>query len=488
MNSQSDSRQFSIARISGKVFDFLASVELAVFVILAIAAISAVGTVVESKHGASVASLVVYRSWFFTAVLILFLLNLLFAALSRLPWKRHHIGFLVTHLGLILLLLGSVATRFFGVDGTVAFSKGESAHSVRLDTNYLNVFAAREGATYDNLLAQKIEYNPVKGFPGAESFPLKNKEGKAAKVAEIKVLDWWPKAFRSVAVKADPQGKVGVPAVRFRLMGSRANIEEWLFLNGIQGSTIDLGPAVVRFQRGTPKLEAPTEKRTLFIYFEAPEDQFPKIAQAPANSTELQMMGKVSPEKPVHLGWMDFEFLLEEFHQHATPFTNYQKTDAKKGTVEVLRIGLGEELRWLEMGAAAQISLANEVYRVQYTKQEVPIGFEISLNQFNVSFYPGSRQPMSYESRVKVPGFSDDHLISMNEPLYFGGFTFYQSSYSTDEEGNPVISVLSVNRDPGRVTKYLGCLMLTLGILLMFYFKPIYSGKSKWFRSKENPA
>jgi hypothetical protein len=487
MKTETSPRPSKLAVYAAKVFDLLASVELAVFIILAIAVISAVGTVVEAKHGTSVASMVVYRSNIFTAVLILFVLNLAFAAFSRWPWKRHHIGFLVTHLGLILLLLGSVATRFYGVDGTVAFSKGESANSVRLDTSFLNVFVARAGANYENILSQKIEYNALEGFPGASSVALKSKQGPKPAMAEVKILDWWPKAFRSVEVKADPERKVGVPAVRFRLMGSRANLEEWLFLNGIQGSTIDLGPAVVRFQKGKPELKAPTEKRTLFIYFESPEDTQPMIAQAAAKSSELEFMGKVSLEKPVKLGWMDFEFLLEEFHQHATPFTNYQKTEANKNTVEVLRVGLGDELRWLEMGASAQVSMGEEIYYVQYTKQEVSLGFEISLNQFNVHFYPGSRQPMSYESRVKAPGL-DDHLISMNEPLYLNGYTFYQSSYSTDDEGNPVISVLSVNRDPGRFTKYLGCLMLCLGILLMFYFKPVYSGKSKWFRSKQSPA
>lgn len=482
MMSENKSRRSALERVAAWMFDRLASIELAVFVILAIAAVSAVGTVVEAKHGASVAALVVYRSWYFSAILVLFMLNLAFAAFSRWPWRRHHIGFLVTHLGLIILIVGAIITRYSGIDGTIALGPGESARSVRLDTNYLNLFVVRPGTTYERLLSEKIEFNPLQGFPGAQAWRVKGAAAGAG--LELRLLDWWPRANRVVGVKADPEGKVGVPAVHFRLMGSRANVEEWLFLNGLQGSTLDLGPAFVRFQRGKPALDVAPEKRTLFIYFLKDTDTRPRLAQVAAKSRDIQELGPVTTTQPVRLGWMDFEFLLEAFHQRVSPVTNYVKTDKAKGAVEAVRVALGNEERWLEMGASAQIVVGESIYFVQYTKQEVPLGFEIGLNRFDVTFYQGSRQPKSYESRVRVPGKSDDIVISMNEPLDHNGYTFYQSSYSMDEEGNPTVSVLSVNHDPGRWVKYLGSLMLTLGILLMFYFKPVYSGRSKWLTKK----
>lgn len=466
-----------------KLFELLASIELAVFVILAIALVSAVGTIYEAKYGAEVASLLVYRSWYFTAILFLFMLNLLFVGLSRWPWKRHHIGFLVTHLGLITILIGSIFTRLYGVDGSVALAPGESANSVRVDQNYLNVFLAVPEKNYEQLLSEHMEFNPLKGLTEPREWKLAAKNaGGSTQIVSLKLLQWWPNARREIgATVVAGEGK-GVPAVHFRISGSRANINEWLFLNGIQGSTIDLGPAIVRFQKGKPQVSNEAEKRTLFIYLENEKDTLPKLAQVDAKSKTIKFIGKADVNKAVQLGWMDFEFFLEEFFLKASPATKYFPTTKKKDSVEVVQVELNGESRWLEMGSAAQVVLGDALYYVQYAKMQVPLGFELGLNKFHVDFYEGSRQAKSYESRVRVPGLSDDLLISMNEPLEYKGFTFYQSSYSTDEEGNPVVSVLSVNRDPGRGLKYLGSLMLVLGILSMFYFKPIYSGKSKLFK------
>lgn len=474
-----------------KAFDFLASIELAVFIILAIAAFSAAGTIYEAKYDREVAFSIVYRGFWFTSILFLFMVNLLFAALSRLPWKRHHIGFLVTHLGLIILLIGSVITAFWGVDGSIALGEEETQQAVRLEEDYIHLWQAIPGKEYQRLLSEEVSFNPVSGFPGKETwtFGLQDYEGKDTdKEVKLELLDWWPYAHRHVGVRQATGDTPGVPAIYFRLMGSRANIDQWLFLNGVQGSQIDLGPARIEFHKKLPTMTEPRQKRTLFIYLEK-NSEYPHIAQVDRGEIAIQKMGEVKPEKRIPLGWMDFEFMLEEFHPKAIPSTRYTKArKGEKGAVEVIQVKLNDNERWLEMGAAAQVLWDQFLFYVQYTKKQVPLGFPITLKRFDISFYEGSTRPKSYESRVTVDRKSEQILIKMNEPLHHKGFTFYQSSYSTDQEGRPVISVLSVNRDPGRWTKYLGCIMLCLGIVLMFYFRPMYSGKSKWFKKSPKEA
>jgi cytochrome c biogenesis protein ResB len=93
----------------------------------------------------------------------------------------------------------------------------------------------------------------------------------------------------------------------------------------------------------------------------------------------------------------------------------------------------------------------------------------MKLKNFSVGRYPGTMMAMSYESVVDVAG--QEHVISMNEPLKHAGFTFYQASFQEDESGKPFLSVLSVNYDPGRWIKYLGSIILVLGIILLFYEK-----------------
>lgn len=69
--------------------------------------------------------------------------------------------------------------------------------------------------------------------------------------------------------------------------------------------------------------------------------------------------------------------------------------------------------------------------------KEIPLGFEIGCNDFEVSFYENSDTPKSYKSwltilengrPVKING-KEVTEIDVNRPLRYKGITFYQSSY-----------------------------------------------------------
>ena len=78
---------------------------------------SIAGTIWESTFDAKVARAYVYEAWWFNFWLLFLGLNLFCAALSRWPWKRHHAGFLITHLGIITLLIGSYVGRTWASKG-----------------------------------------------------------------------------------------------------------------------------------------------------------------------------------------------------------------------------------------------------------------------------------------------------------------------------------------------------------------------------------
>src|SRR3984893_5640526 len=46
-------------------------------------------------------------------------------SLPRLRWRKHHVAFLITHLGIITLLTGSLIGRIWGVEGTITLFEGE---------------------------------------------------------------------------------------------------------------------------------------------------------------------------------------------------------------------------------------------------------------------------------------------------------------------------------------------------------------------------
>ncbi|MFZ3377848.1 MAG: hypothetical protein WA183_20060, partial [Chthoniobacterales bacterium] len=107
------------------IFEFFASLKLAV-VLLAVLIVAAIaGTIYESSFDAKVARAYVYGAPWFNAWLVLLGINLTASALSRWPWKKYHSAFLITHLGIITLLIGSLVGRIFGVEGTITLFKGD---------------------------------------------------------------------------------------------------------------------------------------------------------------------------------------------------------------------------------------------------------------------------------------------------------------------------------------------------------------------------
>ena len=72
--------------------------------------------------------------------------------------------------------------------------------------------------------------------------------------------------------------------------------------------------------------------------------------------------------------------------------------------------------------------------------QNIPLGFEVLCEKFNVEFYP-TGAPKEFRSTLTVlengkpvPGYSQVKVI-VNEPMTYKGITFYQSSYGQASEG-----------------------------------------------------
>ena len=461
-----------ISRFCVRVFDRLASLELAVVLILVLAVVLSTGTVYESKYGAHVASQLVYRSWWMQVLLWLFILNVAAAAISRLPWKKQHVGFLITHLGIIVLLLGGWVQQQRGVDGILALAPGESGRMVRLDEAALYVFRTEPGKNYELVLDEKMNFDLRYPSEKEYSFPMRNDD----KV--VKVHRFYPKATREVAAEEVGKGK-GVPALKFRLSGSRATFADWMFLQNEKGTTNEIGPAVLRFLAGKPDLSQAPEKATLYFYLDGQPDLPPKVAVA-RSGEKFRDLGRIPVGKQTALGWMDFELLLENYRPSAIPRASYSPLEKPIPGFEgyqVIEAELDGQRLWLELGASGQITSGNYLYYVQYARRQVDLKFEVKLDNFKVDYYQGTTRAKEYSSVVEVAG--QKHLISMNNPLKHGGFTFYQASYEMDDEGKPRLSVLSVNYDPGREIKYLGSLLMCFGIISMFYFKPKYSGTNK---------
>jgi hypothetical protein len=122
-----------------RLFRWCASVQLAIGLVAALVFSLALGTWLESRAGAAVARAHVYQSVWFRGLLTLLAINVMASALIRYPWKRQQTGFVITHIGIEILLAGSLIGARFGFDAQVHLAPGQSANSVEVEQDRLLV-------------------------------------------------------------------------------------------------------------------------------------------------------------------------------------------------------------------------------------------------------------------------------------------------------------------------------------------------------------
>ena len=94
--------------------------------------------------------------------------------------------------------------------------------------------------------------------------------------------------------------------------------------------------------------------------------------------------------------------------------------------------------------------------------------FHISLDNFTLTYYPGTQAPMDFVSNITIHDGTADNggTVSMNNVYSYRGYRFYQSTYDSDGRG----STLAVSHDPyGILVTYIGYALLLLSMLLFFF-------------------
>ncbi len=119
-------------RIVIRIAKSLGSLQIAVSLLSFLVVVLAVGTFIESHYGGPVARQLVYQSWWFYLLMAGLFLNIFFAAAKKWPWKKHQTGFVITHTGLLLLIIGGVWNSLVGVDSLMSLASDDSDQVRRL--------------------------------------------------------------------------------------------------------------------------------------------------------------------------------------------------------------------------------------------------------------------------------------------------------------------------------------------------------------------
>jgi hypothetical protein len=454
--------------LASRIFDALASLRLAVVTMVTLGSVCTWGTFYEMNHGTPAAQRDVYQTWWFALILATLGANIFCAMMKRYPWKKHHTGFVMAHIGILTLLAGSLISLHLGLDGNLALYEGETGSRVALMDKALQV--ALPGGEYASFPVV-FEKDPPR--PGRERrFTLR--ESGVSLVAE----DFLPHVTMHDSYAAAEEGP---PALHFVLDAPFAKEESWLAAEGSHGH-VDFGPAAFGFH------VAATEDEAAGLMREATGKNNISFVLGPGGRLRYGLTtaqgettrGDVKVGSAIETPWMGMKVVVDQLLAKASvtrtvsPATPPEKDERWLSAVKVRLEGPGgrTEPEWLVWTEARKVTWASSSATIAYRAPEVAMPFQVRLLKFNSDKYPGSNMAATYESWVRVDdperGVSEHH-ISMNHPLHYRGYIFFQASFV---EGEPMMSIFSVARSPGLPLVYVGVTLISLGVLWMFYVKP----------------
>lgn len=454
----------------------LGSLRVAVPLLIVIAGVLAWGTIYEARYGTAAVQRFIYQSAWFQSLLAFLAVNLALAALSRRPWKRRHLPFLLAHLGIILMLSGGILGGRLGVEGQLIIPEGQESARLQKPHNVLAVHQPNPGIHRE--FPTRFESTAWNHQPHA-LFQVPLKDGNSV---DLVVDRYYPDAVGSAAIL--PEGNEENPAVLVELSAGAHRAENWLFCRDRDRFGAHWGQAGLFF------LEVDTAagwKRALTgsrpSAHALPPDGI-LLLRGPGGKLAAILTGSNGERKAipsVRLGaeyrhpQLGYRFRVKEHRSHAQivrEFSN-RSNDVR---AEVLRVtatdGRTTAQAWLPLKEPARLPLGSDSADpliVEYRPAVQKLPFSVKLIDFRKIDYPGIAMTAAFESDVELRdpgrGVQIARKISMNNPLKYRGYSLFQSSFLLE----PVeTTVLSVRNDPGTPFVYTGFLIVIAGIVGLF--------------------
>ncbi len=435
-----------------RLVNFLASLRVAAVVLGLLAAVLAAATIYEVKYGTRAAQRDIYEAPWFAALLVLLGINVAAAAVSRWPWRLKQIGFVTTHMGILLILGGCLTTHWMGVTGRLVLSEGGMDSRIIQDSWVLQATAHGTDGHGESAAM------PVSEPPRLDKAVQFDLGGQPYAITILQYLD--NAAFEQAkgAIVATIDGKEYEADVEQALAG--------VVPLGDQGTTVHVTGYYERASvdmQGTIH-EDPQRPRNPAVVLELTHNGSKQKRIVFEQFGDISAMhGGAAPAVKIMLrrhGQAFRQVVRKPLHQGADP----------QPAIEVEASAAGQQRRgWLVWSQPATFELGQQALQLMFGPRQLRLPFTVRLNRFELEHYAGSNMPAMYRSEVTVIDTgSREQLtatIEMNRPLEYRGWSFFQSGFSM--EGTQKVSILSASKDPGKPIVYGGAILLVLGTVVL---------------------
>ncbi|ENP0981285.1 cytochrome c biogenesis protein CcsA [Campylobacter jejuni] len=481
----------------------IGDLRVSVVLFLLFALFCALATFIESAYGTPTAWAMVYDTFWFEYIQLLLGINLLCGMFRYKMFGLKKLPLMIFHISFLFILVGSAMTRYAGFEGILPIREHTQNSLIESSKTSLRISAIKDGERYS-----AVNDRYIGNLPFANSFKLKLNLGDDQAVLKYKdlilnahytykennnsdpllVLMLSQKGSQGVDVKFEKGEVKNIEGVNFAFMNDNVKapfvkIDENLtlsssenlhFLSMLDGQNLDLkiGEKANAKERRLYEINdisfvvkaASLHAQEALEDSNRPQDEsfwlWFKSAWLEVGRTMLiSTFGEPQNWKnSLLLHFKDFALSNEN--------KNLELTGSNALKLELSYKNESKEFYIFEYNKPIMIELADQKFFISWALSYEQLPFDIYLRDFVLDRYPGSMSPASYASEITVKNNNEnfDYRIFMNNVLDYDGYRFYQSSYDQDEKG----TVLSVNKDPGKIPTYIGYFLLCLGMFMNF--------------------
>ncbi|EAH5458008.1 cytochrome C biogenesis protein [Campylobacter jejuni] len=481
----------------------IGDLRVSVVLFLLFALFCALATFIESAYGTPTAWAMVYDTFWFEYIQLLLGINLLCGMFRYKMFGLKKLPLMIFHISFLFILVGSAMTRYAGFEGILPIREHTQNSLIESSKTSLRISAIKDGERYS-----AVNDRYIGNLPFANSFKLKLNLGDDQAVLKYKdlilnahytykennnsdpllVLMLSQKGSQGVDVKFEKGEVKNIEGVNFAFMNDNVKapfvkIDENLtlsssenlhFLSMLDGQNLDLKIGE----------KANAKERRLY---EINDISF--VVKAASLHAQEALEGSNRPQDESFWLWFKSAWLevgrtmlISTFGEpqnwknslllHFKDFAlsnenkNLELTGSNALKLELSYKNESKEFYNFEYNKPIMIELADQKFFISWALSYEQLPFDIYLRDFVLDRYPGSMSPASYASEITVKNNNEnfDYRIFMNNVLDYDGYRFYQSSYDQDEKG----TVLSVNKDPGKIPTYIGYFLLCLGMFMNF--------------------
>lgn len=449
-----------------KIGAFFFSTRLMAFLFIAFATAMGFGTFIENDYNTATARILIYNSWWFEAIMLLFLVNFLGNIPRYKLWRKEKWATLILHVAFIFILIGAGITRYISYEGMMPIREGEASNQIFSEKTYLTVLV--DGQYQGELRRRPFEKPLLLSQATNNDFTLSGDFNKIP--FKVKYNDFIMGAVETVK----PDAKNGKLYLKMVESGGGSRHEHFLK----EGEVVNIHNllfALNKYTKGAVNINTTGEQYTIETPFEGMfmrmADQFQgRVAKDSVQPLMLRSLYNVGgaqfvfPELPVkgvktlksNNDW------TEKNSEDALTVTVESEGKSKTVTLKGSKGKIGEPVAF---------TLGQLEYTLSFGSKAYQLPFNVKLNDFIATKYPGTEKSYSaFESKVTVLDGNDkfDARIYMNHVLDHKGYRFFQASFDPDEKG----TVLSVNHDFwGTNITYLGYFMLFFGLMAIMFTK-----------------